>query len=214
MKGLFLGILLIILVGFGGFMYRNAIKYPARPTACQMDARVCPDGTSVGRTGPSCTFPVCPAPNVSFSDAGIAFAIPEGFVGAEFPDSASIAAYDKSTSASTSAASIVIRRYSINASSTALATIQQTAIGGASGLPVPTTAYSSTVIGTKRFTVVNIERFEGVVDTAYYLARTTDVLRFDAIDRGVANWTSPNLDTTTLPAAVALRKLLTTLEGV
>ena len=79
-------------------------------------------------------------------------------------------------------------------------------------MPAPTTAFSSTVLGAYRFTVVAIERFEGVVDTAYYLARGTDVLRFDAIDRGV-DWTNPNLDTTLLPANAALRKLLATLKG-
>ena len=28
--------------------------------ACQMDARICPDGSSVGRTGPNCEFEECP----------------------------------------------------------------------------------------------------------------------------------------------------------
>jgi len=94
---------------------------------------------------------------------------------------------------------------------TALSTIQQTAIGGASGAPVSATSFSSTVLGGHRFTVVSIERFEGVIDTAYYLARSTDVLRFDAIDRG-ADWTNPSLNISTLPAHAALRELLTTLQ--
>ncbi len=214
MKSLLLGVVLIIILGFGGLVYRNAVDYPTRPVACQMDAKVCPDGTSVGRTEPSCTFQVCPPPNVSLSDIGIAYAVPEDFVIIALPDTASVAAYEVSDPVSIEPlATIVIRRYAINASSTALATIQQTAIGGASGLPVPTTAYSSTVIGTKRFTVVNIERFEGVVDTAYYLARSTDVLRFDAIDRNVINWTEPSLDVSKLTANSVLRGLLTTLQG-
>ncbi|MBX3226120.1 MAG: hypothetical protein KIT84_28895 [Labilithrix sp.] len=28
--------------------------------ACTMDAKMCPDGTSVGRVGPSCEFAPCP----------------------------------------------------------------------------------------------------------------------------------------------------------
>ncbi len=28
--------------------------------ACTLEARVCPDGTSVGRTGPNCAFALCP----------------------------------------------------------------------------------------------------------------------------------------------------------
>ena len=194
-------------------MYRNAIEYPTRPVACQLDAKVCPDGTSVARTGSDCSFPACPAPNVSLSDIGVAYALPDGFVPIELPDSVSVAAYEKTGPTSTEPSHIIIRRFSILASSTPLDVIKETAIGGPSGLPVPTTAFSSTVIGTQRFTVVSIERFEAVIDTAYYLARNGDVLRFDAIDRGVVDWTSPNLDVTKLSAHSALKGLLTTLQG-
>ena len=31
------------------------------PTACTMDAKACPDGSYVGRTGPNCEFAACPA---------------------------------------------------------------------------------------------------------------------------------------------------------
>ena len=213
MKVLFLGVLLIIILGVGGLVYRNAVEHPLQPITCPVDALVCPDGTSVSRTGSSCTFPVCPLPNVSLPDVSIAFAVPAGFTTAEVPDAASVAAYALSTSSSTEPASIFIRRYAIAASSTALSTIQQTAISGTSGAPVSVTSFSSTVLGTHRFTVVSIERFEGVVDTAYYLGRADDVLRFDAVDTGVVNWTDSNLDVSTLPAATALRKLLVTLQG-
>ena len=214
MRSLLFGILIIVLVGFGGLVYRNAVEHPSQAVACPMDALVCPDGTSVARTGLSCTFAPCPPPNVSLADAGIAFAVPDGFVATTLSDTASVAAYEKAAmNASTSPADIIIRRYGIDASSTALAMIQQTAISGTSGAPVPVTAFSSLQIGQHRFTIVSIERFEGVVDTAYYLARTADVLRFDAIDRGT-DWTNPNLDVSALPANAALRKLLATLEGV
>lgn len=212
MKSLLLGILAIIIIGIGGLVYRNAVEHPLQTIACPMDALVCPDGTSVARTGTSCTFPACPAPNVSLTDVGIAFAIPAGFVVAQLPDAVSIAAYEMSTASTTENNNIVIRRFPITASSTALATIQQTAISGTSGAPVSVTSFTSTVIGNHRFTVVSIERFEGVVDTAYYLARGNDVLRFDAIDRGT-DWTNPNLDVLVLPAHAALIKLLTTLQG-
>lgn len=229
MKNLTLGILLILILGIGGFVYRNAVEHPTQPITCPLDALRCPDGTAVSRTGSSCTFSACSLPNVSLSDINISFAVPEGFTATEFPDSASVAAYEKSTASSTSVASIIIRRYAIEAptdstdsnnslqasspQTTALYTIQQTALGSPSGLPLPSTAFSSTILGTRRFTVVSIERFEGVVDTAYYLARGTDVLRFDAIDRGVTNWTDSHQDISTLPAHAALGKLLTTLQG-
>lgn len=214
MKGLFWGVLVIVLIGVGGFVYRNAVEHPSQPIACPVDAEVCPDGTAVGRTGSSCTFPVCPPPNVSFADVGIAFALPPGFGDMALPDTASVAAYTKPAQASTTTdASIIIRRYPIMASSTALAVIRETAIGGASGQPVPTTSFTSSVLGSHRFTVATVERFEGVVDTSYYLARTGDVLRFDAIDTNVTGWTDPSLDQTALPAHAALIKMLGTLQG-
>lgn len=218
MKGLLLGILLILVVGIGGFVYRNALEHPTKPIACPLDALLCPDGTSVSRTGSSCTFPACPPPNVSLPDVSISFAIPEGFNPIAPPDAASVAAYElgvaSSTASSTNTAYIMIRRYAVDASSTPLATIQQTAIGSPSEQPVATTKFSSTVLGNHRFTVVLIERFEGTIDTAYYLARGTDVVRFDAIDQNVTNWTDQRLNASTLPAHAALEKLLTTLQGI
>ena len=213
MKSLFLGILAIIIIGVGGFAYRNAVEHSTQPIMCPLDALACPDGSSVSRTGSACVFPTCPPPNISLPSVGVAFAISSEATDATLPDTASVAAYQlPNIVSSTASANIIIRRYMIAASSTALETIQQTALSGTSGLPVGATAYSSTVLGTHRFSVVLIERFEGVVDTAYYLARATDVLRFDAIDTGVMNWTDKNTDLSLLPAHAALRALLTTLQ--
>ncbi len=215
MKELFLGILVLVIIGFGGFVYRNAVEHPNQPIACPVDAKLCPDGTSVAREGASCTFAACLPPNVTLDAAHVIFAMPTEFSAAEVSDSASIAAYDlvASSTASTTA-SLIIRRYAVNASSTPSAVIGQTAISGTSGAPVSVTALSSVELGGRRYTVAAIERFEGVIDTAYYLARGTDVLRFEAIDRGVTKWTDANLDLTTLPAHHALAKLLATLQVV
>ncbi|MBP9856194.1 MAG: hypothetical protein KBC48_02750 [Candidatus Pacebacteria bacterium] len=35
---------------------------PTQPVACTMEAKICPDGSAVGRTGPKCEFAQCPAP--------------------------------------------------------------------------------------------------------------------------------------------------------
>ena len=32
------------------------------PVACTMDAKICPDGSAVGRSGPKCEFEACPTP--------------------------------------------------------------------------------------------------------------------------------------------------------
>lgn len=214
MKSLLLGIVLIIIIGIGGFVYRNAVEHPAQQIKCPLDALLCPDGTSVSRTGFSCTFAPCPLPNITLPNITISFALPAGFLTVALPDADSVAAYElPAPTASTSPASMIIRRFTISSAGTALETIQQTAIGAASGAPVSATSFSSTALGSHRFTVVSIERFEGVIDTAYYLARSNDVIRFDAIDRDVVGWTDPNLDVSALPAHRALIKLLTNLQG-
>lgn len=38
------------------------------PIACTMDAKICPDGSAVGRTGPNCTFAPCPIANTVGAD--------------------------------------------------------------------------------------------------------------------------------------------------
>jgi len=213
MKGFLTGVLVTVILFAGGLWYRDVSEHPNQPIACPMDAKICPDGTTVSHEGLSCTFPTCPPPNIQLSDIGVIFALPAGFASATLPDIASVAAYEMPISSSTNYNNITIRRYMIEASSTALATIQQTAIGGASGMPVSATSFTSTILGTHRFTVVSIERFEGVVDIAYYLARGSDVLRFDAIDRDVMNWADPSTDISLLPTQLALQKMLATLQG-
>lgn len=203
-------------VGTAGFLYRSAAEHPNEQIACPLDARVCPDGTTVARSGASCTFAACPPPNVTLSDVGISYAVPEGFEATALPDSASVAAYDSLIASSSNQSSIVVRAYAVDASSTPLATIESTAIGATSGAPLPATAFSSLLLGQDhRFTVVTIEQFEGVIDTAYYFALGdgSKVVRFDAIDGGVADWSDPNLNISHLPAHAALFKLLGTLSG-
>jgi hypothetical protein len=46
----------------GGIMRMNSAKTPTIPegVACTMDAKMCPDGSYVGRIPPSCNFAACP----------------------------------------------------------------------------------------------------------------------------------------------------------
>lgn len=41
-------------------MYSKNIPVEIQPVACTADAMICPDGSSVGRTGPNCEFATCP----------------------------------------------------------------------------------------------------------------------------------------------------------
>ena len=61
-KGISSIVIILIIVGVlvatGGVWYWQNIK--GKPLACPQDAKICPDGTTVGRTGPNCEFAACP----------------------------------------------------------------------------------------------------------------------------------------------------------
>lgn len=54
------GLVFIIFVGIGVFFWMEMLKVTA-PIACTMEAKICPDGSSVGRSGPNCDFAACPS---------------------------------------------------------------------------------------------------------------------------------------------------------
>lgn len=49
----------VVLVG-GSVVYYYTTKTQQKPVTCTEEAKVCPDGSSVGRTGPNCEFASCP----------------------------------------------------------------------------------------------------------------------------------------------------------
>lgn len=63
-----LGIIVILAIIIGWLILLNNDKYnqdkiaplPNNPKACTMEAKICPDGSGVGRTGPNCEFAECP----------------------------------------------------------------------------------------------------------------------------------------------------------
>lgn len=59
---------LIIVVAGSAFMYYAYKSFDdafgedrQRVTGCALDAKVCPNGSVVGRTGPNCAFESCPS---------------------------------------------------------------------------------------------------------------------------------------------------------
>lgn len=62
--------LFIIGAGFGGYYIGTQQQIPVQPApisptivqqqACTREAKICPDGSSVGRNGPNCEFTSCP----------------------------------------------------------------------------------------------------------------------------------------------------------
>lgn len=64
----FVGVVILIVIlisgGLGAAYYFG--KLPVKPAfrepkVCTQEAKICPDGSSVGRTGPNCEFTVCPS---------------------------------------------------------------------------------------------------------------------------------------------------------
>jgi len=48
----------LVVIGLGIYKF-NFISDDAR-VACTMEAKLCPDGSAVGRSGPNCEFAPCP----------------------------------------------------------------------------------------------------------------------------------------------------------
>lgn len=214
MKKILVCIILIVLVGVAGFLYRNRVERPLSSSGmCTTEAKLCPDGSSVGRTGPSCTFAKCAPPNVELSDIGISFASPEGFKeGIANPIEASVAAYERIDEIAPPD-TVTLRRYEIPTDRTANAVMMEKTIFSPKGEAAQSMDdFAKVEIGGRAFYRALVERFEGQVHIAYYLPRTHDVLAFEAIDRNVENWMDADLAIDTLPTQAALLSLLETLK--
>ena len=205
MKGLFAGIVFIIVIGVGGFLYRNTFEHPAvatpEPIACTMEAKVCPDGTSVGRSGPNCAFAPCALPNAEDAAIHLAFVIPSGYTAnadAIGSDETLRAVFDKPSKGEVPH-SIIIRRYPIEAGKAATSTILAHTMYESSGnMAKSMNEFTKKTLNTKTFYCVTLERFEGQIHTACYLPRAEDVLRFEVLEKDV-DWTNPNLKIDSLP---------------
>ncbi len=59
--GIVLIIVLLLGIIAGAFYFYPPKTTSVEPVACTQEAKICPDGSSVGRTGPACAFADCPA---------------------------------------------------------------------------------------------------------------------------------------------------------
>lgn len=61
---IYLILVMFILVGammYSAFNFQLSNKKKINPVACTMEAKLCPDGSAVGRSGPKCEFVECPS---------------------------------------------------------------------------------------------------------------------------------------------------------
>jgi hypothetical protein len=224
MKQLIACIVLILVIGIGGFLYRNEVERPLanlpplvsggnNGVACTDEAKICPDGSAVGRTGPNCTFAVCPSPNaeITLGSTTLAFVLPAGYTKSTTSAGQSLIATYAQPGASGSV--INVYEYAIPTGSSADQVMLANTTLDPSGLQATSTSeFTLHTEGANNFSVAQISRFEGQVQTAYYLTQTDDVFRFDIIEKGVTGWNDPNLDLSTLPQHQALQRMLATLQ--
>ncbi len=83
-------VILIALSLIGGLiLFMQSRENGENGIACRMDALICPDGSSVGRTGPNCTFAPCPqastTPTESPDDIDEHIASKEDLIVVNFP---------------------------------------------------------------------------------------------------------------------------------
>ncbi|MEA2701777.1 MAG: hypothetical protein QOE22_486 [Candidatus Parcubacteria bacterium] len=218
MKQLALLLVLIVVLGLGGFVYRYTMEQPDQTdvTACTMEARICPDGSSVGRSGPDCSFAPCAFPNVEIPEAGVSFAVPSGYTqllsGA--PDQETLRIFEKPSLSENAPHTIHVKRYPIPAGQTA----EQVILANTRYQPVDMqaedlTRFTTVNAGGKSYRSTVIERFEALVQSSYFLVRENDVLRFDIVEHDVTEWMNPDLVVADLPEHSALLRMLGTFQG-
>lgn len=219
MKQLLAGVAILFVVGIASFLYRNTVERPGITAAmpeCTLEAKICPDGTSVGRTGPSCEFAACALPNIEIADAGVSFAIPEGYVADENgygADPRLLAAFVKPSFSGNPQHTIVVYRYPIPEGKIADEVIlEHTRYQPADMQAADFSQFRDLAVNGKTFRETTIERFEAQVHSAYYLVREGDVLRFDIIEHDVSDWMEPTLAIRQLPEHAAFMQVLRTLQ--
>jgi hypothetical protein len=77
-------IFFLIIVALGLWAIMQPRQVAEEPVPCTAEALICPDGSSVGRTGPKCEFAQCPALNIpdtwqATTSAGFSFRYPANF---------------------------------------------------------------------------------------------------------------------------------------
>lgn len=69
MKPKFIIVISIVIVAVGGVLWVSLFR--ENLIACTEEAKLCPDGSYVGRTGPNCEFTPCPEENDDGTDGGL-----------------------------------------------------------------------------------------------------------------------------------------------
>ncbi len=223
MKQVVFSLVLLLILGIGGFMYRfeeqspktSSSGFASQPVgqACAQDAKICPDGSAVGRTGPNCSFARCPLPNIELTTGSttIGFVLPSGYkvhiVSTDNSDY--IGSYIQSAGSAPSV--IDIYNFPIPKGETPSQTmLAQTYFDSTNVLATSTSEFKTITEGKNTFYEIELGKTSSEVHSAYYLYQPSSVLRFDITENGTQNSTATDLNT--LPQHQALLHMLTTLQ--
>lgn len=220
MKSLIFGVVLILILGVGGFVYKNVMETGKGPlgsgvVACTADAKLCPDGSGVGRVGPECEFAPCPLPNIELPQAHLSFVLPDGYVtdeNAYGADTTLLGAFVKPAGENIFH-TITVRSYSIEDGMSAdEVMLAHTVFQPADMQATSKEKFAPVLINGRTFEHVVVERFEALVESTYYLVREKDVLAFDITEHNVSDWMEPSLDVGSLTEHKALLSMLSTIQ--
>ncbi len=64
-------LVLLVIIGSSILIWKKYSENPIVPIACTLEAKICPDGSAVGRVGPNCEFSACPMVDDSDVDVWI-----------------------------------------------------------------------------------------------------------------------------------------------
>jgi hypothetical protein len=77
--------------------------------------------------------------------------------------------------------------------------------------PADMSEFGPKIANGRTFNCLTVERFEGQVHTVCYLSRTSDVLRFEVLEKDV-DWTNPALVIDNLPEHKMFYGMLMTVQ--
>lgn len=205
MKQLLLGVVLLVLVGIAGFFYRNALEVSGPVTACPLDAKLCPDGSSVGRVLPTCDFAACPV-----AEGKVSYVMPAGYSEGVAVEGA-LDVFVKPSLSTTPQHTITVREYMIPEGQTANDVIIANTRFSPSDMQAESMdQFEPVTINGKTYQSVVIERFEAIVHSAYFLPLEGRVLKFEIVEHDVTDWMEPTLAVKKLPEHAAFIQMLGT----
>ena len=90
--------------------------------------------------------------------------------------------------------------------------LENTRLQPADMAPEDMSRFTLETVGGQSFYAIVVERFEAQVESAYYLVRASDVIRFSVLERDVTSWMEPELVVSELPEHRAFLGMLETLQ--